>query len=119
MKKINLNLSLGKLELLSSDPLAGKSDKEIVVVHIEIAIQLYQQQERGLLISDHRKIYKILDAVNEALKKGPDKDKNIFVELEDDWFDFLYNIFQKVKFQGGTRILVKISDELERVKTAK
>ena len=109
MKKININLELGKLEFPKGDLLEGKSNKEIVKFHIENACGLYQMQEKGLILSDQRKIMKIFDALEE--------EKDGYIELEDDWFDYLYKIFTSIKFQGGTKIVVKIGDELERVKT--
>ena len=111
MKAIDLNIKISDLQL-------GPEEKklkgfEMTKRYFELAFGLYQAQPdargqpRGLPVADQRKIYKIIDALENA------KDK---VELEDDWFDFLYQVFNEVKWVGGTKIIVRIADRLDEAK---
>ncbi len=119
MKKVNLGLDLGKLEFdpigpcpkcghRLPSPFSDLSNKGIVIKHMEICFDLYEQQQKGVLASEQRKSMKVIDALSEV--------KGNSVELEDDWFEHLYKCFTAAKFQGGRKIISKILDELERAK---
>ena len=113
LKKINLEIEIKDLELGEEKT---KTPEQITRQYLGIALDLYQTQPnergqtRGLPVSDQRKIYKILD---ELAKEGKE------IELEDDWFSFLYKAFNAVKWIGGTKIVVRVADKLEEAKGIK
>ena len=110
MKTINLEIKIDDLDLGEEKV---KPAEEITKQYLGISLDLYQTQpdargqNRGLPVADQRKIYKILDALAKEGKA---------LELEDDWFDFLYKAFNEVKWVGGTKIVVRVADKLEEAK---
>lgn len=109
MKKIDLNIK--KDDFLPKEDFKNKKGSEISKDYILMAFQLYQQQERGLAMEEQRKIYKLLDEL--------DNMKNGVLELEDDRHGFLKKVFNEVKWVGGTKIVVRIADKLEEAKEEK
>ena len=111
MKSVNLEIKMDDLVL--SEEEKKLKPQEMTKRYIELALNLYQAQpnERGqaggLLVADQRKIYKVLEAL--------DKADNV-LELEDDWFEFLYDAFNAIKWRGGTKIVVRVADKLEEAK---
>jgi len=112
MKKVNLNIDISDLKIDLKDK--GKKGWEIAKKIVEDSFIIYQQQPQGgsmgkqsigLLVKDHRKIIKILDAL-ELMKEG-------ILELEDDWYNFLREIFNKVRWIGATKVIVRIADRIE------
>jgi hypothetical protein len=109
MKRINLNLNLDKLKL-SNGELKDTNPTKIVTSILTNGFGMWQQQQNGLLLTEQRKISKILD----ELEKGEDT-----IKIEDEEFNYLYDIFGKIKWNGATRLLVLIADELDRAKVEK
>lgn len=114
MKSINLEIKMDDLVLNEDEKKLKPQDMS--KRYIELALNLYQAQpnergqSRGLSVSEQRKIYKVLEALEGA--------GNV-LELEDDWFNFLYKIFNEVKWVGGTKIVVRLADKLEEAKAGK
>jgi len=114
MKTLNLNIKTSDLKLSPEE--AKLSPSDLTKRFIDIAFGMYQSQPdprgqpRGMQVAEQRRVYKILDALEKA------KDK---VELEDDWFDLLYEVFNAVKWIGGTKVVVRIADRLEEAKSEK
>ncbi len=111
MKTVDLNIKISDLKLGGEE--AKLKGFEMTKRYLDLAFGLYQSQPdmrgqpKGLAMAEQRKIYKILDVLDKA------KDK---LELEDDWFDFLYKVFNEVKWVGGTKIVVRIADKLDEAK---
>lgn len=103
MKKIDLNIKID--DLIVEKEFKDKKGFEISKDFILMAFQIYQSQERGLVMKDQRKIYKILDDLDN-MKEG-------ILELEDDRCEFLKKIFNEAKWTGGTKVIVRIADKLE------
>ena len=115
MKKIDLNIKIDDLDFGEQiEQFKGKKGFEISKDYIIMAFNLYQTQPdqrtgqpRGMPISEQRKIYKLLDELDK-MKKG-------ILELEDDRYDFLKKIFDEVNWIGGTKIVVRIADNIDEV----
>ncbi len=112
MKKIDLNIKIDDLDFgEQANQFKGKKPFELAKDYIMMAFNLYQAQPdergqpRGLPISDQRKIYKLLDEL--------DKIKDGILELEDDRYKFLKEIFNEVKWIGGTKIVVRVADRID------
>ncbi len=111
MKTINLNIKISDIQLPEVD--AKLKGYEVSKRYIGMAFFIFQQQPdargiaQGMQLSDQRKVYIILDAL--------EKCKDI-VELEDDRFEFLEKTFSKVKWVGGTKIIVRLADRIEEAK---
>lgn len=113
MKTIDLNIKTGDLQFDKED--REKKGWEIAKRFVEQCFIIYQQQPQtesmgrqsvGLTVSDQRRVYKILDAL-EGMKEGR-------LELEDDWYDFLKEVFcEKVKWLGATKVVVRVADRIE------
>jgi len=109
MKKIDLKIKIDDLELKNKEETAFQISKRF----IETAFNWLQTKPKdprnpssaGLTVSEQRKIYKILDAL--------DNEKEGIIELEDDMYNFLKETFNKVEWVGGTKILVRIADQIE------
>ncbi len=119
MKTINLNIKIDDLIFgsgIEEEKLSKLKGFELAKKYIELAFTIYQSQPdgrgipKGMSISDQRKTYKIIG----TLEKSKDK-----LELEDDRFEFLYRIFNEVKWVGGTKIVVRIADRMEEAKEVK
>ena len=102
MKKLNLTIKIDDLDIGPKK----LSVSEIVKSNIESTIIIYSQQVQGITLSDQRKVYKILEALN----------KGIIFELEDSEFDFIYKVYHEAKFVGAVKIVVRIADKLEESK---
>ncbi len=111
MIKIDLNIKIDDLE-----PKKDFKDKKPIDVSkkfIETAFNWLQTKLKdprnpasaGLTISEQRKIYKILDVL--------DNHKDGIIEIEDDFYNFLKETFNKVEWIGGTRIVVRIADKID------
>ena len=104
MKQLKLDLDFSDIKL--NDVEKKQKPRDMIVGTIDATMTLWQQQRKGVGITDHRKIVRILNILD-----GKDK-----VELEDGDFDFLYDIFQSTNWTGGSKIIVKIVDMLDKAK---
>jgi hypothetical protein len=58
----------------------------------------------GLPMSEQRKIYAIMDALDKAVDG--------MAELQDDHLEYLKKVFDQVKWTGATKAIVRISDKI-------
>ena len=113
MRRINLDIKIDDLK-----PEADFKDKtgiQISESHIITAFNWIQREPKnhqdpnsaGLTIVEQRKLNKILDAI--------DNQKDSIVELEDDIYEYLKICFNKVRWVGGTKIVVRVADAIDNV----
>ena len=113
MIRINLNIKIDDLE--PKKDFKDKSGIEISKNFIQSAFNWTQTQPKnpqnpasaGLSIVEQRKIYKVLDCL--------DNHADGVIELEDDIYNFLKTTFNKVEWVGGTKIVVRIADAIDEV----
>jgi len=110
MIKINLNIKIDDLELKDKEETSFQISKRF----IETAFSWIQSRPKnsqvpnsaGLTIKEQRKIYKILDAL--------DNEKEGIISLEDDMYNYLKEVFNKVEWVGATKIVVRIADAIDK-----
>ncbi len=117
MKKIDLNIKIDDLK--PEEQFKDKQGFEIAKEYIELSFLMHQNEVDkqtgrpiGISMVEQRKMFKVLDSLDE-MKKG-------IAEFEDDMLSYLKMIFDKAKWVGGTKIVVRVSDKLaEEVKDEK
>lgn len=113
MKKLNLGISLENLKLDGDSK--NSTGVEISENYITSAFNWLQQEPKnhgdpksaGLTVSEQRKISKVFTAI--------DNNKDGIIELEDDIYEFLKSTFNKVKWIGGTKIIVLVADAIDNI----
>ncbi len=113
MIKINLNIQIDDLK--PEEDFKDKKPIEVAINFIQSAFNWIQAKPQrpndpasaGLTIAEQRKIYKVLDAI--------ENDKEGIVELEDDLYNYLKDSFNKVQWIGGTKIVVRVADAIDKV----
>jgi len=113
MRKINLNIKIDDLK--PEKDFKDKKGYEVAETFILNAFNYLQRVPKdprnpssaGLTVSEQRKVYKVMDAV--------EKTKDGIVELDDDLHEFLKKTFNETKWVGGTKIVVRVADAIDEV----
>jgi len=104
MKKISLKIKTSDL-LFAND----KDRLEVFGNHVQVCFQLYLQQFGGSIVADLLKMNKILERVEEA-----EKGKKGTFQLEDDHYKLLKDAFDKVKWRGGIKVVIRLSENIDK-----
>jgi len=116
MKKIDLNVSKEDLKLdKESEKITGFGLAKNIIESVFVLKQNEPDprtgRPKGMKINEHRKINKVLDAI--------DKSEDGIVEFEDDHYDYLKRTFSDIEWPGSSRLFVRVSDRIEAAQVEK